>query len=295
MSLQRSRLPTTNLTVAHGTVGGFRRSISFAERVAAAQAGGANQIGWWVQDYLAELAKGRTAGELRRIADDAGVRVVEIEFLRGWTGLGTAELLGGLAKPMSWSEQENYLFEMADAFGADHVNVGDDGVSAPILAWPELVERFDGICQRAAEHGLLVMIEPMPWTFFSNLADGWRLIEASSQRNCALLLDTWHYFRGSGNEAALAALPPDAIGLIQLDDAGPPEGPPLEDTMYRRRFPGEGDFDLPRLFEVLNAKGVRVPVCVEVMGDVVDALDPAEAVRRARETATRVLEPAGWM
>lgn len=292
---QRSRLVGREVTVAHWTVAGVSAPIPFADRVTAARDGGVSRIGWTLDDYQLARAAGQTGEELRRISDDCGVSVVEIEFLRGWAGDGGTESLPGVdVGTLPWTEQERLLHEMADVFDADHVHVGDDGFGGDLLPWEQVVDRFGGICERFAAQGVLVGLEPMPWTLFADLADGWRLLDAVGAENSALLLDTWHFFRGIGNFETLDALPAEAIGLIQINDAGPPVGELFEDTMQRRRWPGDGEFDLPRLFAALAAKHVVAPVSVEVMSEVVEAMTPPDAVARARETATRVLEATYW-
>ncbi len=41
----------------------------------------------------------------------------------------------------------------------------------------------------------------------------------------------------------------------------------MEDTSYRRRLPGEGEFDLVGFLQLLDDRGVTAPISVEVMSD----------------------------
>ena len=62
--------------------------------------------------------------------------------------------------------------------------------------------------------------------------------------------------------------------------------------MHERLLPGEGQFDLTSLVDVLHDIGTLAPVGVEVFSDALHALAPAEAARRAGE-ATRQLLAGG--
>src|SRR5690349_17647725 len=133
------------LICSHFTLGA---EASFDERVAAASAAGFDAIGMLFATYQAERDRGRSPAELRRVADDHGVRVAEIEFVYGWTGGPVTD--APMVPAVSSEEIEAVVHEMADAFGSRHVNVGDIGMSGPMLPVAEVAERFAGICDRAA-------------------------------------------------------------------------------------------------------------------------------------------------
>ncbi|MBV9283854.1 MAG: hypothetical protein JO176_04530 [Acidimicrobiia bacterium] len=77
---------------------------------------------------------------------------------------------------------------------------------------------------------------------------------------------------------------------IQLDD-GPadPEANLIEATLHDRRLPGDGDFELVGLIDVLRAIGTEAPVGVEVFSDELHALPPSDAARRAGDATRRLL------
>jgi hypothetical protein len=79
------------------------------------------------------------------------------------------------------------------------------------------------------------------------------------------------------------------IRLIQVSDAGKPEGDLFEDTIRRRLFPGEGIFDLVGLFRFLERRGVSAPISIEVIGEAADRLSPLEMARKSFSTTASVL------
>jgi sugar phosphate isomerase/epimerase len=276
------------LICSHFTLGA---ETPFDERVAAASAAGFDAIGLLFAAYQAELALGRTPAELRRVADDHGVRVAEIEFVYGWTGGPVTD--APLVPDVSAADIEAVVHEMADTFGSRHVNVGDIGMSGPMLPRDEVAERFAGICDRAAAHGLLVAYEFLPWTETPTAEATLPIIEAAGRPNGGLLVDTWHLFRGGGSLASLAALPPERITAIQIDDAGPPEGEMWEDTTLRRRLPGDGELDLVGFLRTLREMGVDAPIGIEVMSDDLDRLTAEERAVAVHRSVQELLARVG--
>ena len=283
-----SPLGPDDLVASHYTLagGGIADPVrfSFAERVAAAGAAGFAGIGVLADDFDACRAGGLSVADMRAILDDHGVRVVELEFLHGWA---RDDAPGGWARQL-----EDRLFAVGDALGARHLNVGDVAPSGDLPPLDLVAERFAGLCDRAAGHGLRVAIEFLPWTDIPDAATAWEIARRAGRRNGGLLVDAWHYFRGGVTEADLRAVPPDRIVAVQLDDADAPSGATMWEETLRRRLPGEGTFDLVGLVRLLDDMGVRAPTSVEIISPAHHALPVDEAARRAHDATRAVLRRA---
>jgi sugar phosphate isomerase/epimerase len=265
------------------TLGGVESKASLEDRAAAAAAAGFQHLGWMSTGYLAERAAGRSDTEMRAILAHYGIDVPEIEFLYGWATDGDPGF--------DWHELERDLFTMAEVFGADHINCGDVGVTGPMLPLEAVIERFAGICDRAAEHGVRMAIEFLPFSQIPDASTAWQIIHGAGRPNAGLDLDTWHHFRGANDLEQVLAVPPERVIVIQFDDAGPPAGDPWADTM-ERRLPGEGLFDLVGFIEALDAHGVRAPISVEVFSTELNALSPKVAAQRAYDASRNLLSRA---
>ena len=171
--------------------------------------GGFRYIGWLGDAYAAERAAGRSDADIKAILGHHGVVVAELEFLWGWATAGDPGF--------DWHEQESTLFALADLVGARHVNCGDVGPAGTMLPLDEVVERFAGICDRAAEHGLLAGIEFLPWTGIPDAGVAWEIAQRAGRANGGVQIDTWHYFRGAADPRQLEAIPPERV---DLDPAG---------------------------------------------------------------------------
>ncbi len=275
------RVSPDDLILAHYTLGGLEGTLTLEQRAAAAAEGGFSYLGWLGDAYRAERAAGRSDADIRAILAHHGVAVAEVEFLFGWATAGHPGF--------DWRQQEATLLHLADLVGAHHLNCGDIGLTGPMLSQDDVAARFAGICDRAGEHGLQVALEFLPWSEIPDAAAAWEIVRGAGRRNGGVLVDSWHHFRGSSDAGQLKAIPPEHIGVIQLADAGPPQGDPMDDTSHRRRPPGEGDLDLQGLLRLLDDLGVRAPISVEVFSDDLDAGPAAEAARRVFEAASRTV------
>lgn len=130
----------------------------------------------------------------------------------------------------------------------------------------EAAESFAKLCDMAAEHGLLVHLEFLPFGGIPDLKSAWAIVESAGRPNGGLTIDSWHLFRSGSTLDELAAIPGDRIFTVQLDDApGKPWDDMFSETLNGRLLPGEGSFDLAGMIRTLDAIGSKAPIEVEVM------------------------------
>nr|BAO66516.1 xylose isomerase [Streptomyces sp. MJ635-86F5] len=254
---------------------------SFADRVAAvAAAGGPGMgMGWYeLEDVLAT----RSLGDLRAVLDEYGVRIGEIELLQGWHTDGE--------EAEHSRRSEDQLFSWAESFGATRIKTTAVFIPpAELTPRDLLVERFAALCDRAAERGLTVELEPfavLPDFHYGVAAD---VVMTADRPNGGLLIDAWHLFRDPHGPAALQRVEGRHITGVELcDGTAEPVGGIQDDCVNNRKLPGEGDFDLVWMLRTLEAKGVDVTLSTEVLSEELRKLTPKEVVTRTT-TAVRTL------
>jgi len=252
---------------------------SFEERLRAASSAGYSGIGITHDDYD-RLVATTSPANLRAIADEHGVSVAEIEFLAGWSADGD---LAAMSRTT-----ERKLHEMADVFGAHHMNVGVGGPPGSLPPIDVVAERFAGVCDRATEHGLLVAIEFMPFFAVGDATTALDIVSTADRPNGGILIDCYHWFRGTPQPDAVRAAP-ERIVAVQLDDADADVPTDLiAETTTNRRLPGDGALDLAGLLSLLDDAGARPALCVEVLSDELWELPVEEAARRSADAARRV-------
>lgn len=282
------RVEADDLVLAAGTL----RTASFVERVGAAAAAGFAGIGMSMWEYMRLREDGWTDAALRQVLDDHGVHLAEIEAILGFDRTGPVDLPGMSGRIYSDPRVEAAAFAMAAAFEARHVQAVASFGHAPR---PDVVEAFAALCDRAAEHGLLVALEFLPVSTIPDAAAATRVVSEAGRSNGGLCVDSWHFYRGAGTEADLRAIPGDRVFVIQLDDGpGTPRDPDyLTDTTRYREMPGEGEFDLVRFLQALWSTGAGAPLSVEVLSDAHDSRPQDEVARDAAESTRRLLSASG--
>jgi sugar phosphate isomerase/epimerase len=123
------------------------------------------------------------------------------------------------------------------------------------------IEGFAQLCGLAAERGIAVSAELGSLGPLRRAATALDVVRGVGQPNFSLLIDTMHFFRLGNTLADFAALNPALIGYIQLADApwAPRFDTYIEEAMYERMVPGEGELPLAE-FVRLVPDGVVVSV-----------------------------------
>ncbi len=137
-------------------------------------------------------------------------------------------------------------------------------------------------------------IEFFPWANIGTLATGLQLVEDCGRPNAGVVIDVWHIARAGTPVADLAAVPLERIVGVELNDADADDvGTLFEDTVHRRRFCGEGSFDLTGMIAALRGVGWTGPWGVEILSDEYVALPVEVALDRAARSARAVLATTG--
>jgi len=236
----------------------------------------AGYLGYWMhhRDYLEQKALGLDDDALRDLFDRHGMRHRGVEFLTGWF----------LRDDSTARQAERAAFDAAHAIGASVVNVGAD-FSGRGLQRQEMTRHFTALCARAADRGLSIALEIVPW---SNVPDVEAALDFMAPANAGLVIDCWHIFRGGMTLPEFARIPPGRVLCVQVNDAAAtPVGPLVEDTLRRRQC-GEGTFDLTGFAAALDDAGAKVPFSVEIISAEAAALPVEEAARKSIAAARRV-------
>jgi sugar phosphate isomerase/epimerase len=278
-------LGPADLVLCSGTIA---RHTPFRARVEAAAAAGYSAVSLWGRDYQEAREEGYADADLVALLDDHGLAVAELDPAWWWTpGAASFSIPPELDPIDVFRFGESDLFRMGEALGARSVNAAD--VLGGDWSVADAAEAFAGLCDRAAEHGLLVHLEWLAWSRIPDLPTALEVVTLAGRPNGGLNVDTWHCARTGTTAGDLLSVPGDRVLAVQVDD-GPAQAEEnlIDATLHRRLLPGEGDFDLSGYMDALRQIGARAPIGVEVFSDDLHALGPAEAASRAAR-ATRAL------
>lgn len=260
------------LVVSSYTLGS---TVAFEDRVRAASAAGFDGIGLRAENVW---DAGLELATMNRIADDAGVPVLEVEYLTGW---GTTA-----DRDQAQQRKERTVFEMARSFGVSHLNAG----LLEHLPIDVITAAFAELCDRAGPE-LTVALEFMPYSGVPDLATAWRILRDAGRPNSGLIVDVWHWARAGMTVADLAPVPADRIVSVQLCDVRREAMEPLRaESLGHRLPPGHGYGDATGLVQALRAHGVRPRLIgVEVISDELVAQGVEVAARVTGDAARAVL------
>jgi sugar phosphate isomerase/epimerase len=251
------------------------RYADLHSRIRAAAAAGFSGIGLRLDDC-------RTAGSLvdrlPELLVEHGLRLMELEHSWDW------------AAPVP-APAERALFAVAETVGYRQLNV-------PMFAGHpigELVSGFRRLCDRAAEHGLLVGLEFLPYSAVPTLGSAWAVVAGAQRDNGGLVIDLWHWHRSGAVPSDLGGIDASRIIAVQLCDVlAEPMRDLKHEARHHRQLPGHGAGDTVGVLTALRRHGLTCPVSVEVFSDALDSLPAGEAAGRAAVAGGTCLAAAGW-
>jgi sugar phosphate isomerase/epimerase len=273
--LEGDELGPEHLVLSHFSLG----ATDFDTRCAATGSAGFDAIGVLHREYSRMVHdQGRTPQDLIDVAAAHGLRVVEIEAVRSWSTVG-------------WDPSRvDLCLEMAAAFDARHITA----VGAFDGTIEEAALGFAQLCDRAADIGAKVGLEPIPVQEAHDIATGREIVERAGRDNGGLCVDSWHLIRGGAHWDQLETLPGEMVTSIQIDDGPiePEHHDYIEDCLWNRRLCGDGEFDLARFVQTLDRIGATAPYSVEIISTDLWAQDPFDVAQRMATTTRETIATA---
>lgn len=206
----------------------------------------------------------KRAKALRRIADDLGIAVFEVETFSIWPDFSIDKLLPGL--------------EAGAELGARFLlSAGIDDEQA------RLVENYGHLCDAAAEFGFTVGFEFMPFRPMATLDHALQTIEAVNRPNGKLLIDTLHLDRAGSGVENITERVRDHLGYVHLCDAVAEAPAPetfADEARNARFYPGEGALPLA---DIVRALPPTTAYSIEAPNPHYRHLAPSERIRIAGE------------
>lgn len=204
-------------------------------------------------------------GELKAALADTGVSIGLGEGFRVAPGMDVADAAANL--------------DLFADLGAQRINaIGTEPDAARAL------DQFGTLADMVAQRGMVFMVEFAPPHVLSCAADALAVADALGHDRCGMMLDAMHFFRSGGTVDQVAALPVRYAQLCDAPRVAPAGLSYMDEAMFGRAVPGEGEFPLAEWIAALPADcviGLEVPQMALVRGDVT----PEDHARRCVEAA----------
>ncbi|ETT25559.1 4-hydroxyphenylpyruvate dioxygenase [Rhodococcus aetherivorans] len=251
--------------------------VPLAERIALIAQTGWSGIGL----VHADLLKARdTIGypELSRMIREAGLEHVEVEFLNDWWTTGDERVAADRLRAD--------LFEAAVALGARHIKVGA-GMTYQRLPLSTMASAFADLADEAAESGIQLALEATPFSHLRTTQEAVEVVTRSDSPSAGLMIDIWHTAKtGLTHEQLWDFVPIERVAAVEIDDGYfETLGTIFEDTINRRTYCGEGDFDTADFVRRTLEAGYQGPWGVEIISAEHRSRPVADGLKRAYDTA----------
>ena len=188
-----------------------------------------------------------------------GISTIELEYLAEWFAHGEARARA--------NQVRNDLFEAADALQARHIKIVPPFGNAQ-YEMSHLAGEFSALCGQAAQHGVRVALEMIPFSDIATLQAAQDLVTQAGSPNGGILVDIWHLHRSGGTYTELSRVPTAFLMAAELCDAeAVPNGELAQDSMHHRKFCGEGAFSIPEFITAMGKAGYQGPYGVEILSD----------------------------
>lgn len=269
------------LVLCSGTLG----TAPFVRKAMAAASAGFDGISFYVRELDAARAEGWSDDELRAFLAALGLSVAEADGGSGWLG-----------SPHDPPRPVADLLAAGAALGARSatVHVPPGASLATDAERASAAHALAATAEAAAAHGLLLHLEPYPWSGLRDLGTAVDLCRRAGTPGTGIMLDTWHLVVGPDQGRLPDDLTGEAVLGIQLGEAADPDPPDIAAAgMHERLLPGDGPAPIAgRVLAELRARGCTAPVGVEVFSDALHAEKPRTAAQLAAVALHRVLPPA---
>lgn len=209
-------------------------------------------------------------------------------------GIRALDASAARLRPGTQAESFAPMLDVCAELGVLHVDCSIDDPDAS-----RRVGTLAMLCELAAQRGLRVEIEFVPWMAIGTLEQAAALIRETGATNLGVLVDALHLDRSGGHPDDLQSFPADWFSIAQICDAPACTDFSVADLVRvatkARSLPGEGVLPLAALIRALPPD---IPLALEIPMQALALCVPAServaaavsATRRLLEQADRVLQ-----
>jgi len=274
----------TNMAICLPTLVPHRETLDAVQIKAvidAAADAGFTGVQLWAAYVDWAAADGLPAAELLDYHRERGLAIEAVEFFSEWSTTDLQHVRDAVTP----------VLDVATQAGARAIIAVTLATVLPPL--PVAAVGLRHACDLAADRGLLISFEFLPWTAVPTLSRALELFDAVDRDNLGLVFDTWHWFRQPGGPDLnlLRSLAPEHVHLLQLNDAPAIAAEDLlTETGTARLLPGDGAIDITAAISVLAEIGASPLVVSEVFSLALGRLGPAEFARQQFHATAKILE-----
>ena len=238
------------------------------DKIAIAGRAGYQAIEPWNDEIHGYLAQGGSMPELKKALADAGLKVVSVIALMGWSTAEGAEYQRVL-------ETCKRRMEQAVELGSPYIVASPPGGKVDVA---QITARFGELFRMGRSLGVEPAMEFLGFVEqINSVASALEIASGCGEAGAKVVADVFHMIRGGGSVDDLLLLKGDQLACFHINDV-PAEPDPRTQTDHDRVMVGEGIADLPRVIANLRTIGYHGPLSLELFNHALWRADPAEVV-----------------
>lgn len=239
-----------------GTIRGF--DLPLDEQIQVAADAGYSGYEPWVRDIQRYAEDGGDLADVKKLAEDRNVTIEGAIGFASWIVDDDERRAQGV-------EQLKRDMDLVRQIGGARIAAPPAGANRePLTNLDAIAERYAAILDIGRDIGVLPMLEIWgPSATLRKLGEAAYVVAQCGRRDAALLLDSYHLYKGGNSFEGLWQLNGQAMHLFHINDY--PANPPREEIGDADRvFPGHGVCPLPEILQTLYATGFRGGLSLEL-------------------------------
>jgi len=207
------------------------------------------------------LSYNGTPAEVRRMADDLGLKIAVYQPFRDFEGMPEPRR----SKVFSRAERK---FDTMAELGCDLLMVCSNVAPDSLGGIDRAAADFHDLGERAATRGMRVAYEALAWgQHVSDYRDAWEIVRRAGHPAVGFVLDSFHVLVRGTELRTIRSIPRDRIFLVQMADAPKLQMDYLSWSRHYRSFPGQGELPIGDFMDALAATGFDGLMSLEIFSD----------------------------
>lgn len=241
---------------------------------------GYNSIEIWMNTLQDFLAKGGTLKDVKKKADDLGLKIIDCIGFHKWIVDDATERKAALEqakRELDILAQIGCKYVAAPPFGAHNIESK--------INLNAVTERYAALLKVGDETGVIPQLEM--WGFSKNLhlmGEVMYVAAETGHKNACILSDVYHLHKGGSQNSSLQMVAGQGLHVFHVNDyPGTPTKENIKDA--DRVFPGDGVAPLNQIFKDLHQKNVPITLSLELFNENYWKMD---ALAAAKEGLTKM-------
>jgi sugar phosphate isomerase/epimerase len=242
-----------------GTLRGF--NLDVVEEINVTAKAGYSGIELWIDRLNDYVKRGGSLTDLKKRLDDNGLKFENAMAFFAWAVDDDAKRNGGI-------EQMKREMTMVRELGCTRIAATASGATNERLDdFTVLGERYRTILQIGESMEVIPQLEIWGGSkTLTTLSDAVAIATAAGHSQAALLLDTYHLYKGGSSFDGLHLLNGKALNVFHINDY--PANPPRETILDKHRvYPGNGICPLRKITKTLTEIGFTGALSFEVFNE----------------------------